>query len=156
MFKILKFWIFEKSLKFWAAKYKNASNLPILQKAACIESFFLFAVTLFFAEKILQSAALFWSRLQVVWILQIFYSRAVLQKKAVYFPVLFWGPVRWKRGRFAHIWPDPFLSGSELWTPIKNSSLNFKKLKNMAVDVLSRACPMVLLSGWSNLAGRLK
>ncbi len=31
-------WIFEKSSKFWAAKYKNTSNLLIFRLTACIES----------------------------------------------------------------------------------------------------------------------
>ncbi len=38
IFKFL-FWIFKKSLKFWATKYKIASNLLNLPKVACIESF---------------------------------------------------------------------------------------------------------------------
>ncbi len=38
----------EKSLKFWAAEYRSASNPLILQKAACIEICLLFADTLLF------------------------------------------------------------------------------------------------------------
>jgi hypothetical protein len=36
---------------------------------------------------------------------------------------------------------------AELRTPIKNSSLNLKKLKQIAADVQSWAYPMVTLSG---------
>ncbi len=42
-FFIFKFlcWIFEKNSKFWAASYKNPSNLLILRQTACIESYWL-------------------------------------------------------------------------------------------------------------------
>ncbi len=46
-------------------------------------SFFLFAGTLLFDEKIRQSAALFQFRQRTVGILQIFYLRAVLQTKCI-------------------------------------------------------------------------
>jgi hypothetical protein len=41
------------------------------------------AVTLFFIEKIHQSAALFWFGLQIVRVLQIFYSQAVIPRTIV-------------------------------------------------------------------------
>ncbi len=44
------------------------------------------AGTLLFDEKIRRSAALFWLRLRDVGILQIFYSRAVLQRTIVHSP----------------------------------------------------------------------
>jgi hypothetical protein len=48
-----------------------------------IESFILLAGALLFAEKIRQSAALFWFGWWDVGILQIFYSRAAIQKTIV-------------------------------------------------------------------------
>jgi hypothetical protein len=39
------------SSKFFAASYKNPSNLLILQHTACIESFFVFAGALLFDKK---------------------------------------------------------------------------------------------------------
>ncbi len=41
---------FLERLKFWAAKYKNASNILNLQKAACIESFLPIRWHTFFSE----------------------------------------------------------------------------------------------------------
>jgi hypothetical protein len=49
----------------------------------CTKSFLPVGCTSLFDEKICQSAALFWFKLRDVGILQIFYSRAVLQRTIV-------------------------------------------------------------------------
>jgi hypothetical protein len=77
---------FEESSKFWAAKYKNVFNLFILRQVACIESFLPVGWRTFIWWKFAKSAALFWFGLRDVKILQIFYSRAVIQRTVVDFP----------------------------------------------------------------------
>jgi hypothetical protein len=53
---LLKGTVQPESLEFFAAFYKNPSNLLILWQASSIESFFLFANTLLLDEKIRQSS----------------------------------------------------------------------------------------------------
>ncbi len=42
VFYLFHFWIFEKTSKFWAASYKNASSLLLVRIMVCIESYALF------------------------------------------------------------------------------------------------------------------
>ncbi len=80
---LFHFWIFEKTSKFWAASYKNDSNLLLVHIKVCIESFLPIGWRTFLDEKIRRSAALFWFGLRDVGILQIFYSRAIIQRTIV-------------------------------------------------------------------------
>ncbi len=67
-------------------------------------------------------------------------------------------PVIWKKGFYTNRVPKKqevggffVFSGSELWTLLKYSR---PKSKTYSGFVLFKAYPMILLSGWSNLAGR--
>ncbi len=95
MFLIFKFWswIFEKSSKFWAASYKNESNLLLVGITVCLESFLPIGCRTFICWKIRQSSALFRFGLWIVGFLQIFYSPSRNPKNNC------WSTVRRKRSR---------------------------------------------------------
>ncbi len=80
---LFQFWIFEKTSKFWAASYKNESNLLLVQITVCIESFLPISWYILFDEKLRQRTALFWFGLRDVGILN---SRAIIQRTIVDFP----------------------------------------------------------------------
>jgi hypothetical protein len=70
------FWIFEKTSKFWAASYKNVSNLLLVRITVCIESFPIGWRTFIWWKSPPKFCTI------LVWIagcriLQIFFSRAV-------------------------------------------------------------------------------
>jgi hypothetical protein len=65
------------------------------------------AVALLFAEKIRQSAALFWFGLRIVGFLQIFYSQAVIPRTTVESPVFLERGSAEKIAVCAHTTRDP-------------------------------------------------
>ncbi len=140
-------WIFEKSSNFLTAEYKNASNLLILWQTACIESFLPIGWRTFIWWKNPPKYCTILVGLRDGGILQIFYSRAVIQRTIVD-STAFLETAWWKRLRFVHIqlacqrsrrfrgifaW-----SGSELWTLFKYKRSKLKRQNSIAVDVLSR------------------
>jgi hypothetical protein len=119
-----QFWIFEKTSKFWAASYKNESNLLLVRITVCIKSFLPIGWRTFIL-KIRQRTALFWSGLQDVGIL---HSQAVIQRTIVVSPAFLEHGLA-ERSRFVLIktviWTSRRIrtifvfSGSELWTLFK-------------------------------------
>ncbi len=155
------FWIFGKTSKFWAASYKNASNPPTCwdhglyghipqsfppnraTKMREIQQLFL-GLRLVCKEfhhsaiqtKIEENFGGFFHQIKV---------RQPIGRKDSKQPVV---PTS-KRIRCIFVW-----RGSELVSLLKYSRTKLKNQKHIAVDVLFKAYPMILLSGWSNLAGR--
>jgi hypothetical protein len=73
----------------------------------CLESFFLLAVALLFAEKIRQNAALFWFGLRIVGFLQIIYSQAIMLRTIVESPAFLEHSLAEKIAVCAHTTRDP-------------------------------------------------
>ncbi len=129
---ISAFYISKDFKLFWAAPYKNESNLLLVQITVCNRIlFFILAGALLFVEKIRQRAALYWFRLRDVGILHIFNSRALIQRTIVDFPAfLKHGPAEKmavcahtnsdqnKQDGFIFVWRGP-----EIWNILKNSKL---------------------------------
>ncbi len=136
-FKFL-FWIFEKSIKFWVAKYKNVVQSPHASAGGFYRILLSYSLVHFYLMK--KSAKVlhyFILDCGLFEFFKYFTHRTVLQKKVGCIRSrVFLRPIRWKRGRFAHIQSVCrrsrmfggifLLSVSELWTPIENSSLNLK------------------------------
>ncbi len=154
----------EKTSKFWAASYKNESNILLVEITVCIESFHPIGWRTLSDDKIRQSAVIFWFGLLDVGILQIFYSRVTIQRKIIdSSPFLEHGSaekivVSAQTNRdtnkqevgFFFVW-----SGWELWSLFKYSKLKWKSQKSTVVDDFYKAQYRIIpLSCRSNLAGR--
>jgi hypothetical protein len=98
----------------------------LLRQMACIESF-LPTGALLFDGKIRQSAPLFWFGLQDVGILQIFYSRSVIQRTI---SLAFLRPVWRKRLRFVPIQSSAEEVGG-LEVCLYDAALNFELFSNI-------------------------
>ncbi len=120
-------WIFDKSSKFWAASWKNESNLLIISfgsRSACAQTT-IFSQPSGIQTKIEQHFGGFFHQIKERQPIG-FYANHDPNKQEV---------------GFIFAW-----SGSELWSLFKCSRMKLKNQKPIAVDVLFKAYPMVPLS----------